>query len=72
MSGRIQTVSGPCDDRKRLQPFVGVGHMAMMAFNTDIMQEVCPPDVVPESSISHFSLIHNIIDDEYTIDRQCC
>lgn len=65
MSGRIQTVSGPCDDRKRLQPFVGVGHMAMMAFNTDIMQqflgavEVCPPDVVPESSISH-SLLYII------------
>lgn len=50
MSGRIQTVSGPCDRNA----FVGVGHMA---FNTDIMQEVYPPDVVPESSISHFSLI---------------
>lgn len=46
MSGRIQTVSGPCDRNA----FVGVGHMA---FNTDIMQEVYPPDVVPESSISH-------------------
>lgn len=45
-----------------------------MAFNTDIMQEVYPPDVVPESSISHSLLyiIHYIIDDEYTIDRQCC
>jgi len=39
--------------------FVGVGHMAMMAFNTDIMQEVYPPDVVPESSISH-SLLYII------------
>lgn len=38
--------------------FVGVGHMAMMAFNTDIMQEVCPPDVVPESSISHSLLFY--------------
>lgn len=72
MSGRIQTVSGPCD-RKRLQPFVGVGHMAMMAFNTDIMQEV---GISPRrrSGVFHFafSLIHYIIDDEYTINRQCC
>lgn len=33
--------------------------MAMMAFNTNIMQEVYPPDVVPESSISH-SLLYII------------